>query len=249
MAVKAEYTIKKNTQIANKVYRVWLAGPTDSLKMPGQFVNISLPGFFLRRPFSVSCWQKDELQVVYKVVGGGTSALATLQEGTKLELLCGLGNGFEPKAAEGHSTVLVGGGVGTPPLYGLAQALCAAGNTPTVVLGFATAKDAFFINEFEQLGCKVWLATQDGSAGEKGLVTDILQKIEYTYYYTCGPTAMLRAVYEQSSKRNIQGQLSFEERMGCGFGACMGCSCHTKSGAKRVCVDGPVLSSEEVVFD
>ncbi len=249
MAENAIYTVKENTEIANNTYLLRLLGPTSELKVPGQFVNIKLSGFYLRRPFSVCRWDAQEMDVVYKVLGKGTSRMTALQAGEQLDVLTGLGNGFDTAAALGKRTLLIGGGVGVPPMYAVAASLAAQGAPPAVVLGFKTSDEVFFTQEFEALGCGVATATQDGSFGMKGLVTALIEQLEFDYYFACGPTAMLRAVYEMCEQKGAQGQLSFEERMGCGFGACMGCSCHTTKGAARVCVEGPVFSSQEVIFE
>lgn len=248
MAVNAIYKIIENTLIARDVLQMKLSGPTDSLKNPGQFVNIRLPGFYLRRPISVCSWDDQGMTLIFKVLGRGTARMSQFAPGTELEILCGLGNGFDTQLAAGKKTVLVGGGVGVPPLYALAEKLVAQGDVPQVVMGFASAADVFYQKEFEALGCSVQIATEDGNQGIKGYVTQLLQDMDYEFYYTCGPTAMLKAVYKSGVDQKAWGQLSFEERMGCGFGACMGCSCQTQLGAKRVCVDGPVFHSEEVMF-
>ncbi|MDL2324138.1 dihydroorotate dehydrogenase electron transfer subunit [Ruminococcaceae bacterium OttesenSCG-928-A16] len=248
MTKNAIYTIETNQPIANDVFAMRLAGPTGALVAPGQFVNILLNGFYLRRPISVCDWDEAGMLLIYKILGKGTAQMATMQPGQTLNLLTGLGNGFTVSAATGKPTVLVGGGVGVPPLFSLAKQLITAGNIPEVVLGFRSSGDVFYAEEFAKLGCKVHLATEDGTAGTKGFVTTALQDMAYDYYYTCGPNAMLQAVHALSAQKGAAGQLSFEERMGCGFGACMGCSCHTQVGPKRVCVDGPVFTSEEVVF-
>lgn len=249
MTKNAVYTIEQNRQIAKDVYFLRLAGPTGALTMPGQFVNILLDGFYLRRPISVCDWDQNGMDLIYKVLGKGTAQMAAMQPGQTLDLLVGLGNGFSIGQAGGKQVVLVGGGVGVPPLYNLAKQLIGAGNIPNVILGFRSSADVFYADAFAALGCGVQVATEDGSAGIKGFVTDALRQTEYDYYYTCGPGAMLRAVYMLGTQKGAEGQLSFEERMGCGFGACMGCSCHTLVGAKRVCVDGPVFQSGEVLFE
>ena len=249
MAEKAIYKIEKNELIAKDIMLMRLSGPTDTLVAPGQFVDIRLPGFYLRRPISVCRWGDGWLDIIYKVVGQGTARMSQFAPGTELELLCGLGNGFDPTAAKGKKSVLVGGGVGTPPLYALAQSMVAAGNIPAVVLGFATADDVFFKEEFEALGCPVYIATEDGSMGEAGYLTGPLAQVDYQYYYACGPKPMLKAVYKMGTDIGASGQMSFEERMGCGFGVCMGCTCKTQSGPKRVCVDGPVFTDREVMFE
>lgn len=242
------YTIEENLQIAKDVYQMRLAGSTAAFTAPGQFVNIQIDGFYLRRPISVCTWDAKSLTIIYKILGKGTAVMACMRPGQKLDLITGLGNGFTVAPALGKTAVLVGGGVGVPPLFGLAQALARAGKAPAVALGFASAQDVFYTRELEALGCAVYLATEDGSAGEQGFVTRILQDLPYDYYFACGPNPMLKAVYDVGEGKRAKGQLSFEERMGCGFGACMGCSCQTKQGAKRVCVEGPVFTSEEVLF-
>ena len=229
--------ILENTALAQGIYRLRLGGDVSAVTAPGQFVNIKLDGFFLRRPISVCDWQDGELTLIYKVLGRGTAQMATLPVGTALDVLTGLGNGYDLSPA-GEASLLVGGGVGIPPLYGLAKRLTAQGKRVTAVLGFNCAA--------EQLGVKVIVLTADGSAGVRGLVTDGMALAQgYSYLYTCGPEAMLRAVYDRCA---TSGQFSFEERMGCGFGACMGCSCQTKYGNKRICTDGPVLVKEEIIW-
>lgn len=249
MAINAIYTIESNRNIARDVYEMRLSGPTDCFVAPGQFVNIHLDGFYLRRPLSVCDWDEEGILLVYKVMGQGTLRLAQYGPGTQLDLLAGLGNGFSVAPVAGKNTVLIGGGCGVPPLYRLARDLIAVGTVPTVALGFASLPDTFFKEEFEALGCKVLIATEDGTLGTKGYVTDVLQSVEYNYYYTCGPQGMLAAVHGLGTKKIAEGQLSFEERMGCGFGACMGCSCETLAGPRRICVEGPVMGSDEVTFE
>ncbi|MCQ2405816.1 MAG: dihydroorotate dehydrogenase electron transfer subunit, partial [Oscillospiraceae bacterium] len=206
-------------------------------------INIKLQGFFLRRPISVCDYEGNELTIIYKIMGRGTEYLASLPAGTELDVLTGLGNGFDINVPS-EKPVLIGGGVGTPPMYKLCKELIKAGKKPSVVLGFNRAEDAFYKEEFEALGVGVTIATVDGSLGIKGFVTDALSDIDYDYFFTCGPEPMLKAVYRATGE--IKGQLSFEERMGCGFGACMGCSCETLTGYKRICKDGPVLMKEEI---
>ena len=241
------YTIQENAPLTRDVYRMVLAGDTSAVTAPGQFVNILIDGCYLRRPISIADWDESTLTLIYKVVGRGTRRMADMGgPGAALDLLVGLGNGYD-LAACGAAPVLLGGGGGVPPLYGLARRLWQQGCTPTVLLGFNTAADVFYEREFQALGCPTLVATADGSYGQKGFVTDLLRTagLRCDYFYTCGPEPMLRAVYDACA---CPGQLSFEERMGCGFGACMGCSCKTKYGAKRICKDGPVLRREEVIW-
>ena len=237
------YTIESNGSLTGGVYRATLRGDTSAITRPGQFVNIALDGLFLRRPISVCDWDEDALTLIYKVVGTGTEQLSRMAPGQTLDALSGLGNGYDIAACP-DNPVLAGGGVGVPPLYGLAKRMLAAGKKPTVVLGFNTAAEVFAEEEFRALGCSVTVTTADGSYGVKGFVTDALPQ-EYSYFYTCGPEPMLRAVYRAVK---TSGQFSFEERMGCGFGACMGCSCKTITGYKRICREGPVLEKEEIMW-
>lgn len=239
------FTILDNTPLTESVCRLRLAGDTAAITAPGQFVNIRLDGLYLRRPISVCDWDADTLTLLYKVVGRGTAALRDYPAGKRLDLLTGLGNGYD-LTKSGPRPLLLGGGVGVPPLYGLAKRLIAAGKAPTVILGFNTAAEIFWRAEFEALGCVVLVTTADGSCGIRGFVTNAMAQVpDYTYTYSCGPEPMLKAVCAASQ---TSGQYSFEERMGCGFGACMGCSCKTKYGNKRICKDGPVLEKEEIVW-
>lgn len=237
------YTIAGNRTIAPDVWEMRLAGDASPITAPGQFINIKLDGFFLRRPISVCDWDGDGLTIIYKVVGKGTGAMSQMAAGQTLDVLCGLGNGFDT-AKCGRRTVVIGGGAGVPPMFGLAKALLAAGKTPTAVLGFNTQSEVFYEREFQALGIETTVTTVDGSYGRKGFVTDALPN-EYDYFCACGPLPMLKAVYAAA---DTSGLLSFEERMGCGFGACMGCSCKTKYGNKRICKDGPVLEKEEIIW-
>ena len=221
-----------------------LSGDTSAVTAPGQFVNIRLDGFFLRRPISVCDCESGTLRLIYKVVGNGTQAMSKLQNSTELDVLTGLGNGYNT-GKSGDRPLLLGGGVGVPPMYMLAKKLISEEKDVTVILGFNTENEVFYENEFQALGAKVLVTTADGSKGIKGFVTDAMDKVDYTYFYTCGPEPMLKAVYNKST---TSGQFSFEERMGCGFGACMGCSCKTKYGSKRICKDGPVLEKEEIIW-
>lgn len=236
-------TVTDNHLVARDVYKMQLTGDTSAITRPGQFVNLLLSGLYLRRPISVCDWDEDTLTLIYKVVGEGTEQMAAMENGTKVDILMGLGNGFDVTKA-GETPVLIGGGVGVPPLYGLAKHLRQAGKNVTVAIGAASRDDVLLAKELTDLGCTVKIATVDGSAGEKGFVTGLLTG-DYSYSYACGPIPMLKAVYGALS---CDGEYSFEERMGCGFGACMGCSCKTKTGNKRICKDGPVLTKEEILW-
>ncbi len=238
------FQIIENTVLVSGVYRMRLQGDTSAITAPGQFVNIQLQGMFLRRPISVCDVQGDVLTIIYKVVGKGTEAMSRMQEG-QLDVLTGLGNGYDLTLC-GEKPVLLGGGVGVPPMYLLAKKLIEQGKTPTVILGFNKSQEVFYEEEFKALGCPVLVTTVDGSYGIKGFVTDALKNVEYTHFCTCGPEPMLKAVYKAST---TSGQMSFEERMGCGFGACMGCSCKTLTGYKRICKDGPVMRKEEIAWE
>lgn len=238
-------TVLENTRLAEGIYRLRLTGDTSAITAPGQFVNLKLSGFYLRRPISVCDWTEGELTLIYKVLGHGTEAMTRMAPGTELNVLTGLGNGYDVSRA-GARPLLVGGGVGIPPLYGLAKRLTERGCRIAAVLGYNRASEIFLAEELKALGAEVIVATADGSAGLKGLVTDGMAAVsDYTYLYTCGPEPMLKAVYGVC---RTSGQFSFEERMGCGFGACMGCSCRTKYGNKRICKEGPVLEKEEIVW-
>ena len=238
------FSIVSNTPLTDSVYKMVLSGDTSAITAPGQFVNIQLTGKFLRRPISVCDYDGETLTIVYKVVGKGTEQMASMTAGETLDILTGLGNGYD-LAPAGDRPVLLGGGVGVPPLYHLAKPLLALGKEVTVVLGFNTASEIFYEKEFQALGCKTFVTTVDGSYGKKGFVTDALPE-DYTYFYTCGPEPMLKAVYRTT---NTSGQMSFEQRMGCGFGACMGCSCKTLTGNKRICKEGPVMRKEEILWE
>ena len=238
------FEIRSNTRLTDSVYKMVLAGDTSSITNCGQFVNIRLDGMYLRRPISVCDYDDKTLTIIYKVVGKGTEAMAAMGEGVKLDILTGLGNGYDLTLA-GDKPVLLGGGVGVPPMYNLAKKLRAQGKDVKVILGFNVKSEIFYEEEFKALGCDVTVTTVDGSYGVKGFVTDALPT-DYTYFYTCGPEPMLKAVYRAS---RTSGQMSFEERMGCGFGACMGCSCKTLTGYKRICKDGPVMKKEEILWE
>ena len=238
------YTIIENVPLTSDIFRMRLSGDTSSLTKPGQFINIALEGMFLRRPISVCDYSDNEITIIYKVVGKGTEVMSKMESG-KLDILTGLGNGYDLTAA-GERPVLLGGGVGVPPMYLLAKKLILAGKTPTVILGFNKQDEIFYEEEFKALGCRVYVTTVDGSYGIRGFVTDALKQVDYTHFFTCGPEPMLKAVYKASA---TSGQMSFEERMGCGFGACMGCSCKTLTGYKRICKDGPVMRKEEILWE
>ena len=240
------FEIKENIEIAKNTMKMVLEGDTSALTAPGQFVNIKIDGLFLRRPISVCDYKPNELTIIYKVVGAGTEAMAEMTCGQELDILTGLGNGYNVSKA-GECPLLIGGGVGVPPMYGLAKALLAANpqHKVQVILGFNSEDEVFYAEEFEKLGAEVHIATADGSVGTKGFVTDVMKNLEYSYFFTCGPLPMFKAI---ESIAVTSGQYSFEERMGCGFGACMGCSCKTKYGNKRICKDGPVLEREEIIW-
>ena len=222
-----------------------LLGDTSDITKPGQFVNIKLDGLFLRRPISVNDVEGDKLTLIYKVVGKGTEQMSNMVCGETLDILTGLGNGYDISKS-GKTPLLIGGGVGVPPLYMLAKRLIEKGEDVSVILGFNTKDEIFYEDEFKALGAKVYVTTVDGSYGIKGFVTTAMEALDYTYTYTCGPEPMLKAVYKMSK---TSGEYSFEERMGCGFGACMGCSCKTLYGNKRICKDGPVLVKEEIIWE
>jgi len=238
------FEIVENKKEAGTVWKMRLVGDTSAITAPGQFVNIRIDGQFLRRPLSVCDVEGGELTLLYKVVGKGTAAMAAMRTGEKLDLLTGLGNGYDTAPA-GENPLLIGGGVGVPPLYLLCRRLIAAGKQVTVILGFNTRDEVFYEQAFSALGARVLVTTVDGSYGQKGFVTDALAGLAYSYFYTCGPEPMLKAVYRAAT---TGGQFSFEERMGCGFGACMGCSCRTVTGYKRICREGPVLKKEEILW-
>ena len=237
------FEIKENTALTASVYKMVLAGDTSAITAPGQFVNIKLEGQFLRRPISVCDCEDGTLTLLYKVVGKGTEQMSAMREGC-LDILTGLGNGYDLSVAGDHP-LFIGGGVGVPPMYMPAKMLRAAGKKVSVILGFNTRDEVFYEDEFRALGCDVTVTTVDGSYGTKGFVTGPMETMDYSYFYTCGPEPMLKAVYSASK---TGGQFSFEERMGCGFGACMGCSCKTVTGNKRICREGPVLQKEDILW-
>lgn len=240
------YTILENTRLTQDVWKMVLKGDTTWIEHPGQFLNITITNQYLKRPISICDWDKTTLTCVYKVVGKGTKKMAQMESGEVLECLVGLGNGFDLNDTP-ESLLLIGGGVGVPPIYGLAKECLRQHRQITVILGFATDKEAILVDEFKALGIKVYISTNDGSLGTQGFVSDVMKENNLldTFYMACGPMPMLKAIHTLS---HAQGLLSFEERMGCGFGACMGCSCQTKQGYKRICVEGPVLASEEVLW-
>lgn len=239
------YTVVSNELIARDVYKMVMAGDTSAITAPGQFINLQLDGFYLRRPISVCDYDADSVTLLYKVVGGGTEAMSGLKAGDKVDTLTGLGNGFNT-AKSGDKPLLIGGGVGVPPMFNLCKVLLAEGKKPTVILGFNSAADVFYEAEFKALGVDTIVTTADGSYGLKGFVTDAMKELSYTYFFTCGPEPMFRAIDKVAT---TGGQYSFEERMGCGFGACMGCSCKTLTGYKRICKEGPVMEKEEILWE
>ena len=238
------FEIIDNKALTASVYQMRLSGDTSDITASGQFVNVKLEGKFLRRPISVCDCENGVLTLVYKVVGKGTEDMSRMKAGDRLDILTGLGNGYD-LAPAGDRPLLLGGGVGVPPMYMLAKQLRAMGKSVSVILGFNTKDEIFYEEEFRALGCDVTVATADGSYGVRGFVTNAMEGMDYTYFYTCGPEPMLKAVYSASA---TEGQFSFEERMGCGFGACMGCSCKTVTGYKRICKEGPVLRKEEILW-
>ena len=238
------FEIIENRKIAKNTYLMVLKGDTGDITASGQFINIKLDGLFLRRPISVCEFDGETVTVIYKAVGVGTEAMAKMQAGDKLDVLTGLGNGYD-LSKSGDRPLLLGGGAGVPPMYMLAKLLIAEGKKVSVVLGFNSKDEVFFEQEFKALGADVTVTTADGSVGVKGFVTDAMKDIDYSYFYTCGPEPMLKAIDKAAV---TSGQFSFEERIGCGFGACMGCSCKTKYGNKRICKDGPILQREEIIW-
>lgn len=246
MYKKGLYRIVSNTALTPAIYRMVLEGDTQYITRSGQFINIELEGKFLRRPISVADYDDKTVTIIYKVVGRGTDQMASMRAGEMLDILTGLGNGFSTEN-NAQRPLLVGGGVGVPPMYNLCKRLIAEGKKPMVIMGFNTADEIFYYDEFQSLGAEVYCSTIDGSKGTKGFVTDVIREksLTFDYLYTCGPLPMLRALYDATE---VDGEFSFEERMGCGFGACMGCSCKTKYGNKRICKDGPVLKREEIIW-
>lgn len=258
------FTIKENTQLTPSTWRMRLEGDTSGVTNAGQFINLKLEGHFLRRPISVcdveygtaDAPETGVVTIIYKVLGTGTEEMTAFKPGLELDVLTGLGNGYN-LAEAGARPLLIGGGVGIPPMYLAARRLLAMESTEsvTVILGFNSAEEVYYVDEFKALGCTVLVATADGSQGVKGFVTDAYAVAEseadgkFTQFYTCGPGPMLKAVYKTIYEDGgVAGQMSFEERMGCGFGACMGCSIETKSGYKRVCKDGPVFRTDDIIW-
>ncbi len=246
MMTQGIYKILANELIAQDLYKMVLEGDTSAITAPGQFINIKIDGFFLRRPFSICDYDDTTITIIYKIVGEGTEVMGKLLPGVCLDTLVGLGNGFDTSKS-GCSPLLFGGGAGAAPMYNLARKLTEEGKKPIVLLGFNYADDVFYEKEFANLGCEVYVSTVDGAYGTRGFVTDIVtqKKLSYTYFYACGPAPMYKAI---ETIVQTSGQYSLEERMGCGFGACMGCSCETKKGSKRICKDGPVFEREEIVW-
>ena len=238
------YEILRNVPLTETVFEMVLGGDTSAITAPGQFINIQLAGKYLRRPISICDWDEHTITIIYKVVGSGTQQMSEMKAGETLDVLVGLGNGYNTEKS-GDAPVLLGGGVGVPPMYGLCKVLRAQGKAVKVILGFNTKDEIFYEQEFKDLGAEVTVTTADGSYGVKGFVTDALATMDYSYFFTCGPMPMFLAIEKVAT---TSGQYSFEERMGCGFGACMGCSCKTKYGNKRICKDGPVLEREEIVW-
>jgi dihydroorotate dehydrogenase electron transfer subunit len=238
------YRLVENTQLTASVWRMKLAGDTSAIKAPGQFVQLTVPGFYLRRPISICNWDEETITLVYKVVGQGTEAMSAMKIGMELDVLNGLGNGFDTSRC-GDKPLLIGGGVGLPPMIGLCKQLLAEGKQPTVLAGFNTAEEVFLKDAVDAIGAPFVLATMDGSAGVKGLVTDAMKELDFTDVCACGPLPMLKAIMNAT---DAPAQLSFEERMGCGFGACMGCTVKVKGGYKRICKDGPVLDRDEIIW-
>lgn len=238
------FEIRSNEALTDSIYKMILVGDTSDITNPGQFINIKIDGFYLRRPISICDYDDETITIIYKVVGAGTEVMTKMSAGEKLDILVALGNGFDTSKS-GKNPVLIGGGVGVPPMYNLCKKLIKEGKKVSVILGFNTKNEIFYENEFKQLGADVYVTTVDGSYGNKGFVTDVLCNLDYSYFYTCGPSPMFKAIENVAT---TSGQYSFEERMGCGFGACMGCSCKTKYENIRICKDGPVLEREVIVW-
>ena len=246
--IQGIYTVKENIMLCPSVYKMTLLGNTKNIKKSGQFINIKIEGLYLRRPISICDYNDEEIVIIYKVVGEGTKILSEAKENDKLDCLVGLGNGYDLSIDHGNNCLVVGGGVGVPPLYNLVKKLKELNKHVTVILGFNTKEEIFYYEEFKEIADEVFVSTMNGSFGVQGTVVDCikLNNIECDSYYTCGPEKMLEALWKNVNK---PGYLSFEARMGCGFGACMGCSCKTLTGNKRICVEGPILKSNEVIFN
>lgn len=240
------FNIISNERVAQKTWRMILQGDTSRFTTPGQFANLAIEGKYLRRPISVCDYDNETLTLLYDVVGEGTAQMSEMKQGENLDILTGLGNGFDVNA-KCDRPVLIGGGIGVAPLLNLAKALREAGKEPTVVLGFNTSADVVLEKEFNEMGIKTIVTTADGSYGIKGFVTDALrgENMVYDYFYACGPLPMMRALCNELP---IEGQLSLDERMACGFGICMCCSLETRNGAKRICKDGPVFLKNELIW-
>ena len=238
------FKILENKNIAKDIYEMKLSGDTSDITRPGQFIDLKLDGFYLRRPISVCDLEGDQLTIIYKILGNGTEAMTGYPAGKIVPAISGLGNGYDTSLSGSHP-LLIGGGVGIPPLYLLARELRNEDKKVSVILGFNIKDEIFYLEEFKKLGCEVAVTTVDGSFGIQGFVTNAIPE-DYSFFYTCGPEPMLKAVYKAT---NTSGQFSFEARMGCGFGACMGCSCKTLTGYKRICVDGPVMMKEEILWE
>ena len=237
--------VTSNRPLAKGIWEMKLSGCTPECR-PGQFVNLMIGGCYLRRPISVCDWQDSILTLAYKIVGKGTRAMSEMNPGAEIDALAPLGNGFDT-SVPCAGALLVGGGIGCAPLFKLSRALRAQGKDVTLVAGFRASDEIYYKEEFEALGVKVLIATEDGSAGVKGFVTDAIryENPSYDYIYACGPMPMMRAL---CSVTDAPGQMSLEERMGCGFGICMGCTCKTMTGGKRICKEGPVFPREEIIW-
>ena len=246
MAKICSFDLIENTPVARDTYSMVLVGDTSAFHSPGQFVNISLEGCFLRRPISICSVEGDVLNIVYKVVGRGTRKMSLMTSGQSLNMLTGLGNGFDTDIKESRP-VLIGGSVGAAPMYALAKKLINKGMSVSAVLGFNSVSDVFLAGELSALGASVSVTTADGSMGVKGFVTDVLEGTGFDYVYACGPVPMLKAVYDKTV--GVFGQYSLEARMACGFGACMACTCDTSEGARLICKDGPVFRREEIKWE
>ncbi len=238
------FTVKENRQTAKDTWQLRLSGDSSAMEKPGQFAALSIPGAFLRRPFSVTDWDESGIRICYQVVGKGTDRLTTLKAGDSIDVLCGLGNGFDT-GKSGDKPLLIGGGLGASPMFALCRELCREGKKPTVLLGFGSREYAVLADEFKAMGADVYIATDDGSLGHHGFVTELMADMDYSFFYTCGPEAMYHAINKVAK---TEGEISLEARMGCGFGACMGCTVETKKGLKRVCKDGPVMERSELIW-